>query len=101
LGAFDRCSFVPRFACAVAAGPRQSVFAVTLVTTTSTLVRFKDTINGRAYVINVSAVGQDRWRAEIANRPGVRAALMPFYGPTPDAAASLLSGWLTRASRPQ
>ncbi len=74
---------------------------VTPVTTTSTLVRFKETINGRAYVIEVSAVGRDRWRAQIARLPGGRAALMPFYGTTPDAAAELLSGWLARVSRAQ
>jgi len=73
--------------------------AVTTVTTSSTLVRFKETINGRAYVIDVSAVGRDRWRAQIACMPGGRAALMPFYGTTPDAAAQSLSGWLARVSR--
>lgn len=73
--------------------------AVTPVTSTSTLVRFKETINGRAYVIEVSAVGQNRWRAQIARLPGGRAALMPFYGTTAQEAATQLSGWLTRASR--
>lgn len=72
---------------------------VTPVTSTSTLVRFKETINGRAYVIEVSAVGQNRWRAQIARLPGGRAALMPFYGTTAQEAATQLSGWLTRASR--
>lgn len=74
---------------------------VTPVTSTPTLVRFQETINGRSYVIEVSAVAQNRWRAQIARLPGGRAALMPFYGTTPVEAASQLSGWLTRASRAQ
>ena len=67
------------------------------------IVRFQETINGRSYVIEVLPVGQDRWRAQIAGRPGGTTALMPFYGTTAAAAAKLLSGWLTRAggSRPQ
>jgi hypothetical protein len=75
--------------------------AVTPVTSTSTLVRYKETINGRPYVIEVSAITQQRWRAQIARLPGGRAALMPFYGATADEAASQLKGWLTRASRAQ
>lgn len=75
--------------------------AVTPVTSTATLVRYNETINGRAYVIEVSAVGQNRWRAQIARLPGGRAALMPFYGPTAQEAATQLSRWLTRASRAQ
>ncbi|HQX81163.1 MAG TPA: hypothetical protein PKW63_05360 [Vicinamibacterales bacterium] len=75
--------------------------AVTQVTSSSTLVRFKETINGRAYVIEASAVARDRWRAQIVRLPGGRAALMPFYGATPDEAAGQLSAWLTRASRTQ
>jgi hypothetical protein len=78
---------------------RRSV--VTPVTSTATLVRYKETINGRAYVIEVSAISQHRWRAQIARLPGGRAALMPFYGKTADEAATQLSGWLTRASRAQ
>jgi hypothetical protein len=58
-----------------------------------------ETINGRPYVIEVIAVGRDRWRAQIV-RHGATTALMPFYGTTPDEAARQLSGWLTRASRP-
>jgi hypothetical protein len=61
------------------------------------IVRFQETINGRSYVIEVRSVGQDRWRAEIARRPGGTTALMPFYGTTPDEAAQSLSGWLNRA----
>ena len=74
---------------------------VTPVTSSSTLVRYKEVINGRAYVIEVSAVTANRWRAQIARMPGARAALMPFYGTTAHEAASQLSGWLTRASRAQ
>lgn len=75
--------------------------AVTPVTSTSTLVRYEETINGRAYVIEVAAISKTRWRAQIARLPGGRAALMPFYGTTAHEAASQLSGWLTRASRAQ
>jgi hypothetical protein len=62
-------------------------------------VRFNEMINGRQYVIEVLAVGPNRWRAQIAQVPGGRTALMPFYGVTPEEAARHLSGWLTRASR--
>jgi hypothetical protein len=73
--------------------------AVTPVSSSSSFVRYRETINGRTYVIEASAVGRDRWRAQIARLPGSRAALMPFYGATADEAASHLTGWLTRASR--
>jgi hypothetical protein len=63
-----------------------------------TPVIFNQTINGRAYVIEVHAVARDRWRACLRRR-GATTALMPFYGPTPDDAAKLLAGWLDRASR--
>jgi hypothetical protein len=59
--------------------------------------RFEETINGREYLIEVSSVGADKWRAEIARLPGGSAAMMPFYGRTPDEAARLLSRWLTIA----
>jgi len=75
--------------------------AVTPVSASPSLVRYNETINGRDYVIEVSAVARDRWRAQIARRPGSRAALMPFYGATADEAARQLTGWLTRASRTQ
>lgn len=64
-------------------------------------VRFTETIHGRSYVIEVLPVGRDQWRAQIARRPGAMTALMPFYGPTPDEAARLLTGWLSRAGGPQ
>ena len=59
-----------------------------------TVQRFDETINGRAYRIEVSAVG-NQWRAEIARTPGGTRAMMPFYGHTPDEAVQLLSRWLT------
>ena len=61
-------------------------------------VRINEVINGRPYVIEVSLVAQDRWRAQLA-RKGATTALMPFYGATPNEAAEQLSSWLARASR--
>ena len=58
---------------------------------------FEEAINGRVYLIEVSHVGSGRWRAQIKRTPGGSAALMPFYGETPDAAAAQLSRWLTLA----
>lgn len=63
-------------------------------------MRFEDTVNGRAILIEVSAVGRDRWRAQLARTPGGRNALMPFYGTTPSEAAANLHGWLSKVSRP-
>lgn len=59
--------------------------------------RFEEVINGREYLIEVSSVGIDKWRAQIARTPGGSAALMPFYGKTPDEAARHLSRWLSLA----
>ena len=56
--------------------------------------RLRKTINGREYLIEVSSVSRDKWRAQIARVPGGSAALMPFYGKTPDEAAGQLSKWL-------
>jgi IS1 family transposase len=64
---------------------------------TSLVHRFEESIAGRAYLIEVSAVAKDRWRAYIVRLPGMPTALMPFYGSTPDEAARHLSDWLTRA----
>jgi hypothetical protein len=61
------------------------------------VVRINETIAGRAYTIEVLAVGRDRWRAQIA-RHGTGTALMPFYGATPDEAARLLTAWLAKAN---
>ena len=59
--------------------------------------RFQECIAGHQYLIEVSSVSVDRWRAYIVRIPGLPSALMPFYGPTPDEAAGLLREWLTRA----
>ena len=59
--------------------------------------RFEETINGREYVIEVLSVAHNQWRAQIARPPGGSAALMPFYGSTPDEAAQQLSRWLSLA----
>jgi hypothetical protein len=56
-------------------------------------------IDGRTYRIEVSRVSQDRWRAHIVRTPGVRNAMMPFYGATPDEAARHVSEWLALAHR--
>jgi hypothetical protein len=61
--------------------------------------RFDETIGGRRYQIEVSAVSSNRWRAQIVRAPGVPTAMMPFYGATPDAAAGQLSAWLALAYR--
>jgi hypothetical protein len=60
-----------------------------------TVQRFEETINGREYRIEVSAVGSNKWRAQIARAPGGSRAMMPFYGRTPDEAVKHLSHWLT------
>jgi hypothetical protein len=60
--------------------------------------RFEQVINGREYRIEVSNVGHQKWRAQIARRPGGSAALMPFYGATPKEAAEQLGRWLSLAN---
>jgi len=65
-----------------------------------TFQRFDETINGREYHIEVSAVGK-KWRAQIARAPGGSRAMMPFYGETADQAATNLSNWLDRAHQHQ
>ncbi len=60
--------------------------------------RFPKNINGREYLIEVSSVGVDKWRAQIKRTPGGSGALMPFYGKTPDEAAGHLSQWLSIAN---
>jgi len=64
---------------------------------TAAVHRFEQSIAGRPYLIEVSAVSNDRWRAQIVRLPGVPTAMMPFYGRTPSEAAEQLSAWLTRA----
>jgi hypothetical protein len=61
------------------------------------LHQYDQTINGREYHIEVSNVGVGQWRAHIKRTPGGCAALMPFYGKTPDEAAGQLSRWLSIA----
>ncbi len=65
----------------------------------SDLVRhsFERIVNGRCYLIEVAMVDEKRWRANILKLPGVPAAMMPFYGTTPDEAATNLTDWLGRA----
>jgi len=59
---------------------------------------FEETIGGRPYHIDVTPVS-NRWRAQLARKPGMPTAMMPFYGPTPDEAAKLLTEWLSLAHR--
>jgi hypothetical protein len=59
-------------------------------------LRFDETIDGRAYHIEVMPVS-NRWRAQLCRTPGLPTAMMPFYGATPDEAARLLAKWLTLA----
>lgn len=56
---------------------------------------FDETINGRAYRIEVSAVDAHTFRAQIARAPGGSRAMMPFYGRTPNEAVEHLSQWLS------
>jgi hypothetical protein len=58
---------------------------------------FERIIAGRCYLIEVAKVDEKRWRANILKLPGVPAAMMPFYGETPDEAATNLTDWLGRA----
>ena len=59
--------------------------------------RFERIIAGRRYLIEVAQVDDKRWRANILKLPGVPAAMMPFYGTTPDEAATHLTDWLEGA----
>jgi hypothetical protein len=61
-----------------------------------TVHRFEETIGGRAYHIEVTPVS-GRWRAQLRRMPGMPTAMMPFYGQTPDEAATQLTRWLTLA----
>jgi hypothetical protein len=62
------------------------------------VIRLNETINGRPYVIELKMVGANQWRAQLARR-GSTSALMPFYGPTPNDAAALLTRWLVKAGQ--
>jgi hypothetical protein len=59
--------------------------------------RFERMSAGRCYLIEVARVEEKRWRAQLQRGPGVPAAMMPFYGETPDEAATHLTDWLDRA----
>lgn len=59
--------------------------------------RFEREIGGQIYVIEAAPIHAERWRAQIARRPGMASALMPFYGTTADDAASRLVRWLSLA----
>jgi predicted RNase H-like HicB family nuclease len=59
--------------------------------------RFDRIIAGRPFIIEVTWVAEKRWRAHLVRIPGVPTAMMPFYGETPDEAATRLSKWLDRA----
>jgi hypothetical protein len=56
---------------------------------------YEQRIAGRTYFIEVQALTDSRWRAQIARLPGMPTAAMPFYGATPEEAAHELSRWLT------
>jgi hypothetical protein len=59
-----------------------------------TVHHYEEQIAGRTYLIEVSPVSTERWRAKLARRPGMPTALMPFYGDTPEGAARELTNWL-------
>ena len=66
-----------------------------MLASTVTVQRFDETINGREYRIEVSAVDTNTFRAQIARAPGGSRAMMPFYGRTPNEAVEHLSQWLS------
>ena len=61
--------------------------------------RFERAINDRRYVIEATLVDPHRWRAYLVSVPGGPAALMPFYGETPEQAVQCLTDWLALANR--
>lgn len=65
----------------------------------SRALRFKELINGREYRIEVAPVSAGKWRAQVMTAHGGPTALMPFYGTTPELAASGLAAWLARVHR--
>lgn len=77
--------------------PKHSLLLQSTPTVLTDARRIEESIAGHKYLIEVSAVSPDRWRAQIVRLPGVPTAMMPFYGRTPDEAARQLSQWLTRA----
>jgi hypothetical protein len=87
----DASCFVPAFACFAGAGVPKSRLPFSLNVVTH---RYEKHIAGRTYMIEVQAVSQSRWRAQIARLPGMPTSMMPFYGTTPEEAAAQLSRWL-------
>jgi hypothetical protein len=75
---------------------RSTAVPLPTIPTLLTVHRFEETIGGRAYHIEVTPVS-NRWRAQLRRMPGMPTAMMPFYGPTPDEAARLLTQWLVLA----
>lgn len=63
--------------------------------------RIERTIAGQPIAIEVTWVAEKRWRAHIVRIPGIPTAMMPFYGETPDEAATNLASWLNRAHQHQ
>ena len=86
-----------RAARTIHAAPKHQEHSQRLRPVNTAVHRFQELIGGHPYLIEVAAVASDRWRACIVRIPGVPTALMPFYGPTPDEAASQLRQWLVRA----
>ena len=62
--------------------------------------RIEQQINGRLYHIELSQVQRQRWRAHVVTAQGAPTACMPFYDDTADAAATRLTEWLSRLTRP-
>jgi hypothetical protein len=84
--------FVRGFACFAGVGvPKSRVFCFRPDVVTH---RYEKHIAGRTYMIEVQAISQSRWRAQIARLPGMPTSMMPFYGTTPEEAAAQLSRWL-------
>lgn len=69
------------------------------LTTMFPVRRSQHVIAGCTYDIEASRITENRWRAQIVRVPGVPTAMMPFYGSTPDEAATHLCEWLARAHR--
>jgi hypothetical protein len=65
----------------------------------SSTLRYQEEIGGRVYQIEVSRVARSGWRAQLMTVYGSPAALMPFYGDTPEDAVRDLSAWLARAHK--
>ena len=86
--------------------PERVEFALLLFPTVPKILnivplRFERIIAGRCYLIEVTRVEDKRWRAQLQRIPGAPAAMMPFYGETPDEAAAHLTDWLDRAHQLQ